>query len=511
MKSFTARELLTFAYYALSTAMVLWNIFLASHIARVRKIPRTLSGITALAGLLIGPAVLAALASGSLLTGRAVVAITWIWPVTVALFAAQAVMATARRMVPPSIGIPIAIYDLLLVALALTRYLVSRGATPPTTILALNAAQASSLGLLLGRAALFSPLALQIPLLAPAYPPRWRLSLPVRGAFASVAALSTVLLLLELPRGYMAVRSYERLDRERLRERRNADFLIGVRLFPGVRGGGPPSLAVRNDLPLVDSLGVRVVSIVVHPEGATATALDSIARSIEQLRRDTTLLIVALGYARDGRSNFAASPERYLSGRLRDLDQITRRLRPDYVLPALDPNGRGARELGLVPVSWWQEYLTQASALVKRARPRTRVGITLGSFLDRDSALYAWAAPRRSPIDVIGFTLYPSYAGAIALDARMHVADRWMRNTEKEHWVFAAGAYPLVHGEANQRRALWGTLAWATNNPRIRGVIIETPADYGEATGLRAPGGRLRPAVGSVERAIRALAESGNQ
>jgi len=78
----------------------------------------------------------------------------------------------------------------------------------------------------------------------------------------------------------------------------------------------------------------------------------------------------------------------------------------------------------------------------------------------------------------------------------------------KDHWVFATGGYPLAYGERSQESAVWEVLAWATNHPEIKGAIVYEAGDYGQARGLRAPNGRLRPVAGGVMRAIRQLQES---
>jgi hypothetical protein len=67
--------------------------------------------------------------------------------------------------------------------------------------------------------------------------------------------------------------------------------------------------------------------------------------------------------------------------------------------------------------------------------------------------------------------------------------------------VFSAGGFPLTHGERSQELALWGVLAWATTQPSIKGLIVTEAGDYDAIRGLRAPGGRLRSAVGAVRRA----------
>ena len=83
-----------------------------------------------------------------------------------------------------------------------------------------------------------------------------------------------------------------------------------------------------------------------------------------------------------------------------------------------------------------------------------------------------------------------------------------MRGSTKTHWVFGAGSFPVTHGEPSQARALWGTLAWATSHAQVKGLIVESAGDYDAVTGLRAPGGRIRPALATLERALAAMAET---
>ena len=112
-------ELLPIAHIALSAVFLLWNILLAGRITRQRALPPLIAGLTALGGLLIAPALLVLVASTSLMTGRPVTAIGWIWPVTTALIALQALYATMARLVTPLVGIPILVYDLVAATTAL--------------------------------------------------------------------------------------------------------------------------------------------------------------------------------------------------------------------------------------------------------------------------------------------------------------------------------------------------------------------------------------------------------
>jgi hypothetical protein len=185
------------------------------------------------------------------------------------------------------------------------------------------------------------------------------------------------------------------------------------------------------------------------------------------------------------------------------LDRIVRRLRPDVVLPALDPATAGRDAIGDAGVDWWIDYLRLAADQTHRLRPRTRIGVATSSFSESDSVLYAWA--RSHPgIDLPGFSLAPSFGGGSALAARLRVAERWMRGATKPHWIFTARSYPFTFGEANQTRAVVGAFVWATRQPRISAFIAETAADHDELAGFRTASGRLRDVAASLGRARRA-------
>jgi hypothetical protein len=398
----------------------------------------------------------------------------------------------------------------LVAGAGLVRYAGSLGVDVPPSLLALTAAQASALGLATGAAALASPFALQIPILAPAYPARWRWSGGLRATLAFIAGVSAALVMVEVPPSVRGVASYARYSTQLIQEHPAGDFSVGLKIFPDL-DGPPPSIALRSDLQLADTTGVDAVLVVVDPGGARAAALDSVARSLDQIRRDSTILIVALGYDGDAGLRMQRSRAQYFASRLADVRRVAQRLRPDYLLPADEPYGRGARLLGALPPEIWIDYFTRAAVAAHRVDRRIRVGVAASSYGGRDSALYVWAASPASPIDVVGFTIFPSFRGGFALESRTRAADRWMRATRgplKEHWVFAAGGYPAAHGEQSQERAIWGALAWATSRPAIHGLVVSDAGDYDAITGLRAPGGRVRPAGWAVLRATRGLKEA---
>jgi len=502
----TSHRLLGVIYLALSVAMIAWDILMAGRIAKLRRIPRGFQTITGIAGLLLVPALVVAYSSESLLYGRAIILVAWLWPFTALLFVVQAIYALGRRLVTPLLGFPLLVYNIIIATVAVTKFVISRGHSPTEFGLALNAAQASMLGTFFGTPALWNPIYIQVPIFAPSLPARWGFTRFARVALAGAAMAMTALVVIELPGAYAGIRSYASHANDQLQEHPDGDFRIGLKIFPDLRSG-PPPLAIKYDLALADTLGVDAISVVVDPEAARGVALDSLARSIEQARSDSTLLIVALGYPKKGEEEFKQSREAYTVARLKDIDRIARRLKPDYLIPAVDPLEEGTRILGEESPQYWIDYFTRASRIAHYIYPRIKVSVPMSSYGTRDSTLYAWAARPGSPIDVVGFSLFAGFDGARSLDTHLRVAQRWMQQfpKPKEHWVFAAGGYPLVHGEENQLRTIWGVLAWATAEVPIKGLVVYEGGDYNSVRGLRAAGGRLRPATDAILRAEKGL------
>lgn len=498
---------LPIAHLVLMLFILLWDVVVAGRVMHVRKAPRAFALVTALSGFFILPAVAIHLATSTVLTGRALVMVSAIWPLTLFLFVVQSGLAIARRLVSPLIGLPIFVYNTIIAATAALSVVSASGARLLEFPLALLVAQSDVMGIVTSGAVLTSPLFIAVPILAPAFP-AWRgATATLRAALAVYALLWTAMVTLGFAKGQVVLREYRQYDQDRLTDRPSGDFLVGVKILPDI-ARAPSALALRGDLQLVHDLEVDAVSVTVVPDAAEATVLDSIARVVAPLRRDSVLVIVALGYR--GKL-FPSAPDGFdREARLRAIDQIVRRIRPDILLPAEDPYGAGARAFGTLPVATWQSYITEASALAKRLRPRTRIGISASTYGSNDSTLFAWAAAPGSPVDVPGFSFFPGSRGAQDLDARMRAADRWMSagRSGKPIWVFNASGYPLAHGERSQARALWGTLAWATAHARIEGLIVSSASDYGGATGLQAPDGRRRPASAVVTRALTGLRES---
>ena len=497
-----------------------WNIVYAGRIARLRRAPRPLAALSAACGLLVAPALVAHVAASSLYGGRAVNGIAWLWPLTTTLFVAQAAFATWRRFVTPFVGVPLLVWDVLTCVVAWTRFAVERQGDAPTALLALSAAQATVHGAAIGGAALVSPLAVQLPLLVPAYPARWRLTRTVRALLAVATIFAAGVLLLELPRGIGTVRSYQAWASERLSERPAGDFAIGVSLLPPM-GGPPPTVATRWDVPLLDSLDVQAVRVTLRGGALTFGALDSLQRTLDPARRDSLRLVVSIAFEREDGAQRRADPARFDARRLALVERVARALRPDVLLPAGAPySAESVDAVGALPVEHWRRFLAASVARVQTVNPNIRVGVSASSYDASDSTLYAWAASRASPLHVVGFEVEPSFSGGAGVDARLRAADRWMRAQArtrvgvgaaaraKPHWVFDVHGFPVVHGDASQERAAWHTLAWATAHPDVDGVVVGESGDYARMTGLRASSGRTRRVAAALSRASRALREA---
>ena len=494
------------SFLAASVFILLWNVLLAGQIAQARGQSRLFLAVTALCGLLIAPAVLVAIAAPSAITGRAIHMVLWLWPFTLGLFVIQSGIALRKRLTSSFLALPIFAANLVLFLAATVRLLTLYSATIPAPLLGIEAAHASALGLLWGDEALWSPLALQLPLLVPAYPTRWRLSKTLRGLLSGSAAVTALLVAIEYAPGTRAIATFEQFTNEPLQERPRGDLAFGLRILP-VLDGSPPAVALERDLPLADSLRARVVLVRIAPAGTGALPLDSLNLSLAPLRSDSVLLAVSLGYDREDGQRYRLSPDAYRDRRLAALDRVMRRLRPDVLLPASEPMREGRSVLGDIGTGWWSAYFDRAAREAHRLRPRTRVAFPASSFTTADSALYAWAV--RSPqIDLVGFSFGPTFGGGASLAARQRVARRWMSGAQKPHWVFATRSFPYVFGERSQERAMLGTLSWASRQPRVEAVIFDGAGDYDALTGLRTSGGRLRPAVARLDQARRALDEA---
>ena len=518
------------AHLALTGIILVWDIVLAGRIAQNDQAERPLQIMCGFAALVIVPAMVLALATSTVLTNRAVSAMDWLWPAVLILYAAQSVYALVRGLVPGeliresatphvagfglprflfALGLPIATYNVLIAAIGVVRYMTAHGHTSAEPFVALLGAQSLAMVLAGGSASvLASPLYMNVPIISPAFPALYKFTAPFR-AIVSVYALAWVMVIVVfgLPRAVLQLQSYAAHARDPLRERPNGDFAVGLKVFPDLSGGPPPA-AIRADSVLADTMEVDAVAVVVRP-GISRGSLDSLARVLDPWRRDSTTIIVAVGYPRVLVPELQTHPlneaERVVTVR-----RVVARLHPDILLPAEDPYGSGSLAVGPLQPARWESYLIDAVRAAKAVDPKVRVGVAASDYRHGDSVLFAWAARDRSPIDIVGFSFFPSpyVGGGIQTDAR--TADRWMRATptHKAMWIFATGGFPLAYGERSQADAIWQVLAWGTDHPGIKGAIVYEASDYLQARGLRAPNGRYRPATATVMRALGGLRES---
>lgn len=493
-------------HLALTLVIIVWNVVLAGRIAQLRQATRPFAAITGLAALLILPAFIVAMATTTVITGRAISAIDWLWPTIVLLFAVQSVYAVSRRLVNPLWGYPIAFFNVMLAIAGIARFVSAHGVDLPRPLLVLMAAQVDALALVTTDAAITSPFFLHVPLIAPAFPALTRFTAGLR-LFMSIIAVSWfAVIIAEIPRADVALASYDSHADDLLHERPNG-FFLGLKLLPDVQGT-PSAASVSTDVETARFAGVNAVNVVFAP-GATVVAVDSVAHVLDQMQRDSLIVIATIGYHGKLLPELKRG-QLEMESRLTTIRRVLTRLRPDVLVPAQDPYGVGARILGRLSPREWQDYHTRVAAIVKEVRPRTRVAFAAAAFDTRDSVLYAWAAATGSPIDIVGFSFYPSRLGARSMDAAFRAADRWMRALppRKPHWVWGAGGYPLAHGERSQDRAIWAALSWATAHGGIQGLVVTEASDYGQALGVRAPNGRYRRAAVDVQKAVKALKES---
>jgi hypothetical protein len=495
--------------------MLLWDVGLAGRLARVAEAPRGWANLTAVTGLLIIPAVLIRIVGSSLLDGRTVAALGWLWPLVLTLVSLQAVLTLARGLGARTIVAPIVMYDAIIATAAWIEYAAGNGIALPVWLHAIPTATAGAIGYIAGSAALWSPLAIAPPLLAPAYRARWAVNASVRGLVGLYALIGVVAFASELPQAIRGVQSFSRWTLAPLRERPpETPLQVGIQMLPTLRGT-PAPLALRYDTDLADSAAVDASAVTVAPSGATARALDSLSRALEKYRADSTTLIVTLGWDLEEALRVRLAPTAWERERIQLVDQVVRRLRPDILVPIEDPNGIGVSFAGVRSATAWQPLLTQAAKTAHALRPRTRVLAEISTFDERDSVMATWSSTAASGLDGVGYVLQPGFRGGVSLEARLQAADRWrvvrarQRLRRSDEWVLLAAGFPWTQGELAQDRGIWGVLAWASARPSVSGVIVGDAGDYDTRRGLRGPGGRLRLANTSLRRAIRGLSEGG--
>ena len=483
-------------------AVLIWNVTLAGWIATRRDRDVWFSSLTGLAGLLVAPAAVLAVASSTDAGARTITGVAWLWPATCLLLVLQASIATIRRQVSSSVGVPIVLYNAVIACIAIADDMVARSGTAPQWLQGAVAARDSVLGMIMGRAALASPLALMVPLIAPAYPARWRSSALVRAVLVLYAAVTVTLMVMEWPRGVAAVRSYEAASRN-ITPREPASLALGIRFLPVVRGL-PTARDVRVATNLAGELAPDALLVVVRARAVRASGLDSLVRVLAPYRSDSLRILVAIAWERDDALSARSQPDALSALRLDVIERVVERVRPYAVLPALAPMLPTERFVPSPSAAWWQEHFASVAVRVKRIRPATHVMWMASRFDAADSAMYAWAIADGSPISLVGLAPTPGFSGLPPLDARLRAVDRWVTAADRvsrPHWVIAAGL-PRAHGDAAQADAVRHVISWASRRQWVRGVIVGEPTDDGAMLGMTSASGRDRQVVETVRRAV---------
>ena len=156
----------------IAVGVLLWDIVLAGWIASRKEAPILFTQLTSLCGLLVAPALVVALASGTEDGARTISGVSWLLPVIAVAFVLQVFYAIAARLVSTVVGVPILLYDIAIAAVAIGDYLVAQHGAAPIGLQAAVASRDALIGMTIGRAALASPFALLVPMVAPAYPAR---------------------------------------------------------------------------------------------------------------------------------------------------------------------------------------------------------------------------------------------------------------------------------------------------------------------------------------------------
>ena len=475
---------------ALAVAVSLWNIIVASRGAQTQRAHPAVRALTALSGIMLVPAMIVAIADGSLLTARVTQQIWWLWPAALACATVQATWIGVRRLVSPMLALPLAFWNALLLVVAVGRVLPDLGVVAPDWMMVAAASLSHALASALGPIALTSPLAIAPPLLASAAPSRWRPIAMVRVAATALAAAATTLVLVEVPNARLALGSYARYGAERLPDRPANDVLLGLRILPPVEHAPSPH-ALRLDLALADSMEAEALLVEVTPF-ATAAALDSLARTLESYRRDSVVLAIRV-----------TGPPSVVG--VGTVDQLMRRLHPDVLL-----FGSVARDDdALSDAALVEEY----AQVAHRVLPRVRVGVIVSvtqEFRRSSSNWFDWARTRGKGLSIAAVELGAGIGGAADLDDEM----AWLRQrlalapSDRAVWITSIATAPVAHGEAAQALAWRGMLAVAMRTPGIRAVFAGPASDYEAMTGVRGASGRIRPVVRVLMDASRRLREA---
>jgi hypothetical protein len=301
-------------------------------------------------------------------------------------------------------------------------------------------------------------------------------------------------IVVRMPQAHASVVAAERLVPSAASGARGA-LAIGVRLF-GDLTSAPSAAVARRDVALADSLGVTAVHVALSRADISNNALDSIARALAP-RRDSMTLIVTLRLTTDVPTE-NSSAER---DRLAALERITRRLRPDVLVPAdrigLDDSSDGARNVA--------RHYERVTTLVRRTNRRIVVALGTDASRTADSLAVEWVLQGDAPVAAIALSVRGDGAHPQRFLDALAAMSRWasLGRPPPDTWLLGVPSAPTITGERAQRHLVRYALAWATARPWVRGVIAGDASDVAGPVALRTARGRRRLALAEVAIALR--------
>jgi hypothetical protein len=467
-------------------SLLAWTTWCGGTIARIRGVGllhRTLAGVAALLAL---PAALVAIALGSIETARAVQDIRWVWSVVCLAALVQPMLAIGRDRAPIWLALPAVLWNLAALLDASARGLDAYGVALPDAAHAVLTLPRAAWGLVIGDVALSSAWTIVPPILVPVWPPRWRGTRLVHAALALVALAGAAGVAIVTWPHQAAIASYRVFAREPVRERPGGDFSVGLAALAPVTEM-PAAAVARVATATLDVLETGVVRVEVRVP-ARPPVLDSLARVLDFRRRvGSAMLVEIIGGLREAARDSAA------------IAAVARRFSTATVVVSTPRDS--------APLDRWAARVRRRAAAAHAASERVGVAIRVSPS---DERRYQWAVESGAVVDAIVLGITPTRRGASDLTAQWQRYSGWIATTGtlKPHWIDGAGGAPAFFGGAQQRLAMIGTLAWATNERVVRGVILGDAADQGTLSGVRTATGRWRPAAGTALRAARVIRET---
>lgn len=476
-------------------ALIAWNFGHGARLAALPSVGRPLRVLSGLGAFLFLPALLIALLAPSAPGARVLGPIVWLWPLVTLGVAVQAAWALRRGNASGLIATPITLFDALVAWVAVSRWVDGLGGVLPEWAHAPGMAISTLAAAVFGTAVFPWGAALLMPVLVPATAARGRASRTARALVAIGCTAALAVTVLALPRANAALRETRALLPAPAETPARGEFAIGVRLF-GTLTGPPSAATVRHEMALADSFGVTALHIVLASGGASASALDSVARSIEP-RRDSLLLVVTLTLNGSRTAVDGAQRQRHAAV----IERVVRRLRPDVLVPA----ERVTTGSGAPTLEAWKDFYERAATTARRADRRVLVALATDASTAVDSALTDWVMQGGSPVRAVALSVQDRGAQPARLVNALNALARWasLARVVPDVWILGVPAAPAVTGEVVQQRLVRHTLAWGAAHPWVRGVIAGDAADVTAPTGLRTASGHARRALAEVGSALR--------